>query len=67
MTDFEKAQALLHEFKGSSYLFGADVLPRVGEQAAAAGKKAALVRSPKRLWLPGGGRCICPASRTASW
>lgn len=44
MTDFEKAQALLHEFKGSSYLFGADVLPRVGEQAAAAGKKAALVR-----------------------
>jgi len=44
MTDFEKARALLHEFKGSSYLFGADVLPRVGEQAAAAGKKAALVR-----------------------
>ncbi|MHC4629624.1 MAG: iron-containing alcohol dehydrogenase [Planctomycetota bacterium] len=44
MTDFEKARALLHEFKGSSYLFGANVLPRVGERAAAAGKKAALVR-----------------------
>ena len=44
MTDFEKARALLHEFKGSSYLFGTGVLPRVGEQAAAAGKKAALVR-----------------------
>ncbi len=44
MTDFEKARALLHEFKGSSYLFGADVLPRVGEQASATGKKAALVR-----------------------
>jgi alcohol dehydrogenase len=44
MTDFEKARALLHEFKGKSYLFGAKVLPRVGGQAAAAGKKAALVR-----------------------
>ena len=44
MTDFEKARALLHEFKGSSYLFGANVLPRVGEWVAAAGKKAALVR-----------------------
>lgn len=44
MTDFKKARALLHEFKGSSYLFGTDVLPRVGGQAAAAGKKAALVR-----------------------
>ncbi len=44
MTDFEKARALLHEFKGDSYLFGPDVLPRVGEGVAAAGKKAALVR-----------------------
>jgi len=54
MTDFEKARALLHEFKGDSYLFGPDVLPRVGEsrpsktgrgeEVAAAGKKAALVR-----------------------
>jgi len=44
MTDFEKARALLNEFKGSSYLFGADVLPRVGDQASAAGEKAALVR-----------------------
>ena len=44
MTDFEKARALLHEFKGDSYLFGPDVLPRVGEEVTAAGKKAALVR-----------------------
>jgi len=44
MTDFEKARALLHEFKGDSYLFGPDVLPRVGEEVAAEGKKAALVR-----------------------
>ena len=44
MTDFEKARALLHEFKGDSYLFGPDVLPKVGEEVAAAGKKAALVR-----------------------
>ncbi len=44
MTDFEKARALLHEFKGGSYLFGANVLPRVGRQAASAGKRVALVR-----------------------
>ncbi len=51
MTDFEKARALLQEFKGNSYLFGPDVLPRIGEEVAAAGKstgclpaKAALVR-----------------------
>ena len=44
MTDFEKAQALLHEFKGNSYLFGTDVLPKVGQAVAAKGKKAALVR-----------------------
>lgn len=44
MTDFDKARTLLSEFKGGSYLFGADVLSRVGQRAAAAGKKAALVR-----------------------
>jgi len=44
MTDFEKARALLHEFKGNSYLFGTDVLPKVGQVVAAAGKNAALVR-----------------------
>jgi len=40
MIDFEKARALLHEFKGDSYLFGANVLPRVGEQTAAASGRA---------------------------
>jgi alcohol dehydrogenase class IV len=44
MTDFEKARTLLHEFKGNSYLFGTDVLPKVGQAVAAAGKNAALVR-----------------------
>ncbi|MBC8471214.1 MAG: iron-containing alcohol dehydrogenase [Planctomycetes bacterium] len=44
MTDFEKARALLHEFKGNSYLFGTDVLSKVGQVVASAGKNAALVR-----------------------
>ena len=44
MADFEKARSLLHEFKGDSYLFGAGVLPRVGERVVSAGAKAALVR-----------------------
>ncbi|TFG45226.1 MAG: iron-containing alcohol dehydrogenase, partial [Candidatus Brocadiia bacterium] len=44
MTDFKKAQGLLHEIKGDSYLFGPDVLPEVGQRVAAAGKKAALIR-----------------------
>lgn len=43
-TDFEKARALLHEFKGDSYLSGAGVLPQAGRIIASAGKKAALVR-----------------------
>jgi hypothetical protein len=34
MTDFEKARSLLHEFKGNSYLFGTDVLPKVGPVVA---------------------------------
>jgi alcohol dehydrogenase len=44
MTDFEKARALLHEFKGDSYLFGPGVLPGVGKEVAATGRKAALIR-----------------------
>ncbi len=44
MTDFEKARVLLRQFKSNSYLFGTDVLTRVGEVAAAAAKRAALVR-----------------------
>ena len=44
MTDFERARALLHEFKGNSYLFGTNVLSKVGQAVAAAGKNAALVR-----------------------
>ncbi|MCP4256463.1 MAG: iron-containing alcohol dehydrogenase [Planctomycetes bacterium] len=44
MTDFEKARTLLHEFKGNSYLFDTDVLPKVGQAVAAEGKNAVLVR-----------------------
>ncbi|MFQ6036613.1 MAG: iron-containing alcohol dehydrogenase, partial [Sedimentisphaerales bacterium] len=44
MTDFDKARAVLRQFKGDSYLFGTGVLPRVGEVVARIGKKAALVR-----------------------
>jgi len=44
MTDFEKARALLRQFKGSSYLFGTDVLARAGDIAASAGTKVALIR-----------------------
>jgi alcohol dehydrogenase len=44
MADFNKARELLHEFKGDSYLFGPDILPKVGPKVAAAGKKAALIR-----------------------
>jgi alcohol dehydrogenase class IV len=43
-TDFDEARALLYEFKGSAYLFGAGVLPEAGRAIAAAGKKAALIR-----------------------
>jgi alcohol dehydrogenase class IV len=43
-TGFEEARALLREFKGSAYLFGAGVLPQVGRAVAAAGKKAVLIR-----------------------
>ena len=38
---FEQARALLRQFKGDSYLFGAGVLSRVGKVVAAIGKKAA--------------------------
>ena len=44
MSNFDRARALLHEFKGDAYLFGAGVLPSVGEIAAPIGKRPALVR-----------------------
>lgn len=44
MTDFDKARALLRQFKGDSYLFGAAVLSGVGEVVSSVGQKAALVR-----------------------
>ena len=44
MSDFDKARALLHQFKGDAYLFGAGVLPRVGGVIGSLGKRPALVR-----------------------
>lgn len=41
---FDQARALLRQFKGDSYLFGAGVLPQVGKVTGAVGKRAALVR-----------------------
>ena len=41
---FEKARVLLHRFKGDSYLFGTDVLARVGSAVGGRGRWAALVR-----------------------
>ena len=43
-TSFDKARALLHEFKGDSYLAGPGVLADVGGRVAAAGQRTALVR-----------------------
>ena len=44
MDDFEKARVLLQEFKGEAYLYGAGVLPEVGDVVGLLGKNAALVR-----------------------
>jgi alcohol dehydrogenase class IV len=44
MTDFDHARALLRQFKGDSYLFGAGVLSQVGKVVAAIGRNPALVR-----------------------
>jgi len=44
MSSFDEARALLHEFKGDSYLYGAGVLSRVGEVVGAKGGRVALVR-----------------------
>jgi alcohol dehydrogenase class IV len=44
MASFEKAQALLREFKGDKYLHGLGVLPQMGGMTAGLGGRAALVR-----------------------
>jgi len=44
MNEFDRARDLLAEFKGGTYVFGAGVLPRVGEVTAQVGRRAALVR-----------------------
>jgi len=45
MDHFEIARTLLREFKGGSYLFGNDVLRKVGGIVASRGNRAVLVRS----------------------
>jgi alcohol dehydrogenase class IV len=41
---FDKARALLREFKGGRYIHGFDVLPQAGAAAAGMGRRALLVR-----------------------
>ncbi|HUW33515.1 MAG TPA: iron-containing alcohol dehydrogenase [Planctomycetota bacterium] len=48
MADFDKARALIREFKGDSYRFGEGVLADVGVVIAAGGRRAALVRGTFR-------------------
>lgn len=45
MADFDRARALLDDFKAGSYLYGLGVLSQVGPATAALGMRAALVRS----------------------
>jgi alcohol dehydrogenase class IV len=44
MTDFDKARALLLEFKGDSYLFGPGILSNIGATVAAVAGRAVLIR-----------------------
>jgi len=43
MSGFDKAKALIHEFKRDSYAFGPDVLPRLEPLTAGLGRRAVLV------------------------
>ncbi|MGQ9492836.1 MAG: iron-containing alcohol dehydrogenase [Anaerolineae bacterium] len=43
MSNFEKAHALIDEFKGNSYVYGSGVLDEVGRLTAELGERAALV------------------------
>jgi alcohol dehydrogenase len=44
MSDFDRANALLYEFKGDAYLYGRGVLSEVGDAVAALGSQPVLVR-----------------------
>jgi len=46
MSDFSKARALLHEFKGDSYLFGPVILANSGAVVAADGDLALIKNAP---------------------
>ena len=45
MDDFQKARALLNNFKGDAYLFGTDVLSDLGKRIVNIGNRAVLIRS----------------------
>ena len=44
MSLFDRAKALLQEFKGDTYLYGAGVLSQVGRVIASQGSRPVLVR-----------------------
>jgi alcohol dehydrogenase len=44
MASIEKAQELIHQFRGNEYLNGLGVMPRVGQFCAGLGKRAVIVR-----------------------
>ena len=54
MTDFDRARALLKDFKDERYLYGTGILSKVGSLAASAGGNAVLVRDS----FPGGDRFV---------
>jgi alcohol dehydrogenase class IV len=45
MDDFQRARALLRDFKGDAYLFGTDVLSNLGKRIVNIGNRAVLIRS----------------------
>ena len=53
MSDFEKARKLLYELKGDAYLFGAGVLPRVGEVVATLGQRPESVEGQRPALVRG--------------
>lgn len=62
MADFDKARALIHGFKGDTYVHGLGVLPRIGELVSGLGVRAMLVRDT----FPGSEKYICTIQESLS-
>lgn len=60
MSDFDKSEDLLREFKGDTYVHGSGVLGEVGRQTALLGTRAALIRST----YPGTDAIVAVAKRS---